>query len=492
MLKKIRILLAAASFLALTWLFVDVSGVAQHWVGWLAKMQVVPALLALNVVAIVVLALLTLVFGRIYCSVLCPLGVFQDIVIALRGKVGRKSKRKMRFGFRPELKIIRYSFFALMVVLMVAGLMFMASLLDPYSQWGRIAQWLISPAYDAANNALADVAAAHDSYLFSHVEPVHLAWQFIVIAAVSAVFVGVMAWTSGRLYCNSVCPVGTLLGLLGRVSLLKPVIDTSRCNGCKKCARKCKASCINPDSHTIDYSRCVVCMDCIENCSTHAIRFTRRRAENAGAKEAADDRRAFLAAGLVVAGAAVAKAAEKTTDGGLAPLIPKEPARRSARIVPPGAISVKNLTAKCTSCQLCIASCPNGVLRPSMDADTFMQPVVGYEDGYCRPECTSCSDVCPAGAIVRLEDGAKSAVSVGHAVVDLRLCLEAGGRHCGSCSSHCPVNAIEMIAIKEGGRGRMPVVNDSVCVGCGACEHLCPVNPLSAIHVEGYNVHRKV
>ncbi|MDE5981597.1 MAG: 4Fe-4S binding protein, partial [Duncaniella sp.] len=272
MLRKIRITLATITLLAITMLFLDYTGTATRLWGWIAKIQLVPAVLSLNVIALLILVALTLLLGRVYCSVICPLGVTQDVFNWLRGKIGPKKKRKNRFHYAKPLTWVRVTVLAAFVALFVAGLASVAMLIAPYSAYGRIASSLFAPVYDALNGWLVDLQGP-DSYTFYTVDSFAPATAAVVLAAVTLGVVAACAWLGGRIYCNSVCPVGTLLGFLSRFSLLKPVIDTSRCNGCGKCARNCKSSCIDSKTHHIDYSRCVACMDCIDNCSTGAISF---------------------------------------------------------------------------------------------------------------------------------------------------------------------------------------------------------------------------
>ena len=80
MLRKIRLILELVFFIGITLLFLDFTGTAHHWLAWMAKVQFLPAILALNAVVVIALLALTLVFGRIYCSVICPLGAFQDVI----------------------------------------------------------------------------------------------------------------------------------------------------------------------------------------------------------------------------------------------------------------------------------------------------------------------------------------------------------------------------------------------------------------------------
>lgn len=508
MLRYLRIALAVISILAITAVFVDFTGTAAGWFGFLPKYQLIPALLALNTVAIIVLAVLTLIFGRIYCSVLCPLGIFQDAVNRLRLATTPKRKRKPGvFRYSGERKALRYGFLATFAVLFIAGLLALlpqsfAGLLDPYSIFGRgVGQFLV-PVWRSGVSAVAETAADSGTYIING-EPAAPAfvWGIAIVAAIQLIIVIAIAWRSGRGYCNTVCPVGTILGFLSRFSLLKPVINLDKCNSCGSCGRHCKASCINTKEHKIDYSRCVVCMDCINNCSQGAISYTiRRKAEPAQAQKAQPEagRRNFVVGAAIAAGAGVAMAADKTTDGGFAPLKAKKRHAGIAGTVPAGAISLDHLRQHCTACQLCISACPSGVLKPSMELSTFMQPVMNFTKGYCRPECTTCADICPAGAFHPIAKEEKAAIKIGTAKVDPSMCISAAyGQKCGTCERSCPTKAIHMVAAENG--NMRPVVDESRCIGCGSCEYHCPVGTAgqitdneAAIYVEGIDKHRTI
>ncbi|MDE6098889.1 MAG: 4Fe-4S binding protein [Muribaculaceae bacterium] len=510
MLKKIRIIIGVLSLLAVTLLFVDVSGVARHYWGWMAKIQFIPALLAMNVLAVLFLIALTLLLGRVYCSVICPLGIWQDVVIRLRTWFGgAKKKRKNRFGYAPAWRRTRLTVVTCFCVLLVLGLTTataaaFAGLLEPYSAYGRIASQVFAPAYDWLNNCLAGWSETNGNYMFTPVQ-ILVVVPVLIVASITFVIVTAMAWIGGRDYCNIICPVGTILGYMSKYALLRPMIDTSRCNGCRKCERNCKARCINGKEHKIDHTRCVACMDCLDNCSTGAIRYTWRRGRSmdktsAGKSDDTAGRRAFLLSGGMIAGALAVKASVEG-DGALAAIKEKKTPLRKTPIVPPGALGLVHLGSHCTACQLCVRACPEGVLRPSTELDSFMQPRMEFTSSYCRPECTSCSDVCPAGAILPLDAAAKSAVKIGRAVVDLGQCISVNGQKCGNCSRQCPSGAITMVPVDAAQpEGRlMPVVCDDRCIGCGACEYSCPVGTAgiiesdhSAIHVEGIEIHREL
>ncbi len=268
MLRKIRLTAALLFFTMITLLFLDFTGTVHSWFGWMAKIQFLPAVLALNAGVVIALVLLTLLLGRVYCSVICPLGVFQDIISWFSGKV-----KKNRFRYSPAVSWLRYGILAVFVIALVAGVVSLAALFAPYSAYGRIVSNLLAPLYQWGNNLLALWAERADSYAFYSVDIWVKGVSTLIVAVATVVVLFILAWRGGRTYCNTICPVGTVLGFLSRYSYFKPVIDTDKCNGCGLCARNCKSSCINPKAHEIDYSRCVACMDCLGKCRQNAIRY---------------------------------------------------------------------------------------------------------------------------------------------------------------------------------------------------------------------------
>lgn len=493
MLRKIRRILATLFFVAVTMLFLDFTGAVHAWLGWTAKVQFLPALLALNVGVVVALVLLTLLFGRVYCSVICPMGVFQDVISWISG---RRKKKGNRFSYSPEKKWLRYGVLVLFVAALVAGIGSFVALLAPYSSYGRIASNIFAPFYRWGNNLLSLAAAHVDSYAFYPVDVWMKGLYTFCIALLTLVVVAVLAWRNGRTYCNTICPVGTVLGFFSRFSLFRPVINTGKCKNCSLCARRCKAACIDFKNHHIDYSRCVACMDCIDNCK-HGALHLEYRWKRTDKKEAAEEkvdtaRRSMLTATALLAASSVVKAQEKKVDGGLAVIEDKQIPERATQIVPPGAWSARHFAQHCTACQLCVSECPNDVLRPSSELDKLMQPEMSYERGYCRPECNRCSQVCPAGAIKPITIEEKSSMRIGHAVWVKKNCIPmTDGVSCGNCARHCPSGAILMVPsdADDPESVKIPVVNTERCIGCGACENLCPARPFSAIYVEGHTVH---
>ncbi len=469
MLRKIRIALATLFFVGITLLFV---GIGQTWWGWMAKLQFLPSALALNFAMIAFLLLLTFAFGRVYCSVICPMGVFQDLILWIRRAGGKRLKKRKDFSYVREHAWVRYGMLVLAIIsLFVSGQMLIA-FIAPYSAYGRMVRSVTGGA---------------------------LTLPLLLTGLVTLVVIVLCAWLWGREYCNTICPVGTTLSLVSRFSLFRPLIDADKCKNCKLCERGCKASCIDVSNHRIDYSRCVDCFDCVDSCKFDALHYRfvglkgneiplqARNDEKTDGGKADPGRRAFLATTALVGTALAAKA--QHAQGGFAEVVPKQNPERGTRLVPPGATGEQSFYDHCTACQLCVSACPNGVLRPSSDFAHFLQPEMGYEKGYCRPECHACSDVCPAGAIKPLQPGQKQTIQIGLAHVNLELCLAANGTaSCGNCAYHCPSGAIRMVD-HAGSEYKIPTVAETRCIGCGACEFLCPSRPVSAITVQGNTIH---
>ena len=445
-LKVIRIIIAALMLLGITALLLDATGMLRHWLWWMPKVQLLPAILAGNFLWVIAVLVGTAVVGRCYCAAVCPMGVFQDIFIWLHKLLFGK---KRTYRYRKPQNWLRYTVLVAFVVLMVLGLNGIAVLIAPYSAYARM------------------VTNIHGTGM------VH--W----IAIATLCCLGVMSFCWGRLWCNTLCPVGSLLSLVSRYRLIGIRIDADKCAGCRKCEQGCRAMCIDIDNKTVDHSRCVDCMNCLNVCKVGAISFGRTRKAKNG-KPVDDSRRKFVATSVAVGAAMAVQAQEQKMDGGLAAIMDKSVPERKTPLKPFGARSLKNFSQRCTACQLCVSQCPEKVLRPSTKLATLMQPEMNYTDGYCRMACTRCSEVCPAGAILPIGKEEKTAISIGVAVVLKENCIS-----CGTCARHCPSAAISMV---DG----YPAVNEARCLGCGACEYYCPARPMTAIYVEGREIHTEI
>lgn len=499
MLRKIRISLAIIFYVLITLLFLDFTGTIPHYFRWMAKIQFLPAVLALNIGVIIALLIITILLGRIYCSIICPLGVFQDIISWFS-----KKKKKNHFSYSPAHQKLRIIVLIVFALLLLLGFTSIASLIAPYSAYGRIASNIFAPIYQCGNNILAYFAKHINSYAFYSTNYVWIKSGIVFLVSIlTLIIIGILAWKKGRLYCNTICPVGSMLGFFSKFAIFKIVIDTSKCTGCKLCSRNCKASCINPEEHKIDYSRCVDCMDCIDKCSQSAIhyalfyRINKTKTEKTIEKQSKEfndaARRSFLTiAGTFLVTTAL-EAQRKGVNGGLAVIKKKEVFDRKTRITPPGSFSANNMAKHCTACQLCVSECPNQVLRPSSNILYLMQPEMSYNRGFCRPECTRCSEVCPTDAIHPISKAEKSSVQIGHAVWSGKNCIvNTDNVNCGNCARHCPNGAIMMIPKNQKNENslKIPIIDEERCIGCGACEYVCPTRPFSAIHVEGHVNHK--
>lgn len=496
--------IASVFFLLLTLLFLDFTGSIHLWFGWLAKTQLVAAVLAANTVAVAMLAVLTLLFGRVYCSVICPLGVYQDCISNISGR--RRGKRR-RFRFSAPKSWLRFGVLGVFIIAFFAGVNAVVSLLDPYAAYGRIAAELLAPLYRSANNLLASIAERAGSYVFYSTEVWVKAWTTLAVGAITLLLTGVLAWRHGRTYCNTICPVGTFLGIISRFSLFRMTINEEKCTKCMACERGCKSSCIDTKNMRIDHSRCVNCFDCIGKCRSGAMKYAavkpgRKKVATTAVAVSKDEdkpgsvsRRNVLSVLGMLAVTQTIRSQQLHVDGGLADIEDKQMPERKTRVVPPGALSVQNMKDHCTACQLCVSSCPNGVLRPSNKLSTFMQPEMSFEKGYCRPECVECSQVCPTGAIKPISTADKSASAIGLAVWIKENCVvSVDGVQCNNCEHHCPTGAIVMVAHDAGYSDslKIPVVDKELCIGCGACEYLCPARPFSAMYIEGNARHHSV
>lgn len=507
MLRKLRIGLAIVAIIVLTFFFLDFSNLLPESVQSITKIQLVPALLSLSLGILLLLLLLTLVFGRVYCSIICPLGIYQDVVARLANLF---RKKKLRHKFRKAKTILRWSVLSLVIITYISGLGLVLDLLDPYSMYGRVAVHLFKPVYMAANNGLEHLFTAFDNYTFYKVDIHFWGWTSFGIALVSLLVVSALAWRYGRSWCNTICPVGTVLGFLSKYSILKLSIDNETCNQCGLCSFNCKASCIDTKVQNIDYSRCVSCFNCMESCNKQAVQYmpfwkinkpkinkigtktktnTNTKIEtNTITKTKTDaSKRQFLSV-LMLSSFFLPKAISATFDqelvNGLRPL------KRTVPLMPPGAGDRTHFNNLCTSCHLCVSKCPGNVLQPSLleyGPEGLMQPQMLFDKGFCNYDCTLCTEVCPSGALKTLTREEKHHTQMGRVVFVLENCIVYRNEtHCGACSEHCPTQALRMVPYK--GHLTIPEPHPDICIGCGGCEFICPVEPYKAVFVEGHEI----
>ncbi|MFV0471906.1 MAG: 4Fe-4S dicluster domain-containing protein [Paludibacteraceae bacterium] len=483
MLKKIRIGISVVVFILITLLFLDFTSLIAPKFQILANIQFIPALLALNIAVVSVLIFVTLIFGRIYCSSVCPMGVYQDIV----GWLSKRLNKRKRYTFSKAKTTLRWTILLVTVVSFLFGFTFLLGLLDPYGAYGRIATHLFRPAYLLGNNTLESIFTFFGHHTFYKVGVYTLSIFSTIVSLLTLVGVGVLAWRNGRTYCNSLCPVGTLLGVLNKFSLFK-IRFNEKCTLCGVCTKECKASCIDFKSKTIDYSRCVNCFDCVDVCKFDAMSYSFSLKEKMGQQvekhNLDDSKRRFLSVFAAIIALVTSKAIGNTATE---PFRNKKPVVRKTPIAPPGATTFDKLDSKCVSCHLCVSRCPSHVLKPAFTEygiGGIMQPVMNFDKGFCNYNCIICTQVCPTGALSKLDKEQKHHTQMGQVQFVIENCIVfTEETQCGACSEHCPTQAVFMVPYK--GNLTIPNTNINICVGCGGCEYVCPAKPYKAIYVEG-------
>ena len=471
-LKILRVLVAACVFTLVTLFFLGLGG----GFGLLEKIQLVPALLACSVVPLAAWLVVTLLFGRIYCSWVCPLGILQDLLGAVLHR-----RKFAPAADRPLVRGVAVGVFALLVVWGGAAL---AGLVDPYSLYGRLASELFQPVAEYANNLLADWFGTDGALvLFKREVFVRSVSGFSVAICALALLAGLVAW-KGRLFCNTLCPAGALLAALSQKTVFRLAFDAEKCVKCGLCSGVCKASCLDGKNQTVDKARCVRCFNCVGACPKGAISFTATRTGTCDAAGVADSNLRHLGTGLV--GVAVAGAV-----GSSLCVVDKRP--KPADTLPPPGADPEKFRRLCTGCGLCVAKCPKKVLVPAgftaYGPLGFMMPKMDFTHGFCDPNCTVCSEVCPTGALRPLTAEAKKAWKVGVATYDRAACLvctEKEKMSCGLCARRCPSQAITLKEeeIKIGDKNekvQLPEIAKEKCTGCGACANYCPAHAMKVV-----------
>jgi len=457
-LKTVRVAVSVACAVALSSLYL-LPGVAMSvGAGHLASIQFLPSVMAFVPAVFVTWLIVTLLLGRVYCSSVCPLGTLQDAL----GYIKRKRMGSTHhYSYRPPRPLLRNLTAALTLGALLTGIAFIPALLDPYSIYGRM-----------LNSTLTALART--------TSPATTAtWAGAALSALTFAAIAVMTWKGGRVWCNTICPVGTALGHISRNAVMRMDIDTDLCVHCGRCEDVCKSGCIDLRVSTVDGSRCVNCFNCVSECPTGAIRYTHtrkqlsiplmQRVEGKAAPSATMSRRSFIIT------AAAATAAAATARSGTKGFRKKGSGELSSEpVAPPGATDMQTFLNRCTGCGLCVAACEGNVLKPSVDEYGLIHifhPVMDFSRGYCVESCTRCNNLCPAGALTPLTLAEKRLTRIGLSRLSPSLCVG-----CGRCERKCPEGAIIMTATDG---KRYPRIDTMKCTGCGACAHVCPCGALT-------------
>lgn len=499
-LRGFRIVFATLFFTVMMLGFLEFSG--GNEISRLAlRTQFIPAVVHIfsgSALAFIFLVILTLLFGRVYCSFLCPLGILQDIITRISNFFRKRANggKLPRTSYKKPHNILRYSILVIIAIFVVCGIIYPLVLLDPYSNFGKIAGQLFVSVETAIVNLLAGIFPT----IFYKQEYVRLSLYSFIYSSFFFIVIAIFSAFKGRLYCNTICPVGTFLGLLSGYSLFKPVIDKDMCVRCNLCAGNCKSNCINLQTKEIDVTRCVACYNCLTNCKRGGVKlvptwFKKRKKGEAEHREIEniERRNALIAMGGFATALAAAAARKYTFTNKLSAQsvtpVANEP------ILPPGSGNLTAFMDACTACHACIAACPNEIIKPASfeyGLEGIMLPTLSFEDGHCSYDCNVCSQTCPHGAIQHITLEEKQQTQIGVAYYLSENCvINIDGVNCGACARACPTKAISMVPLRDGSAMRNPAVNPSICIGCGACENACPGVP-KAIVVSGKENQTKI
>jgi ferredoxin len=492
-LKQVRVVFSLIFIVSITILFFDLSfSIQEKFADYPLFLQFIPSLLsfisvtALAGMGFIIVIIITLLFGRVYCSTICPLGILQDVITFIRKKI----KHKNYWLTKPFTKTRNIILDATILVFLLGSTIGL-NLLDPYSNFGRIVTNIFRPLLIGINNLASYTLEIFDLYLIS---PVEFKGINILSLFFSILVLGTVVWMSyfhGRLFCNTICPVGSFLGLLSKISLFKIGIIESNCIECGDCETVCKANCIESESKHIDFSRCVGCFNCFDTCPSIGISYVPRYSNKDEVSYDNDKRSFFKKLGVFILGSSILARAQEKIEVYIKNKIPEN---RTHPVSPPGSISIENFTDNCTACHLCVSSCPTQVLQPSFleyGLLGIMQPRMDYLSSFCNYDCKICTEVCPSGAIISKDLESKKSIQMGKAIFIKDNCVVYTQKtDCGACAEHCPTKAVKMELDLEVNK-KAPKVTDEICVGCGACEFACPTIPYKAIYVDGNAIHQK-
>jgi ferredoxin len=494
LLRRFRIVFSTLIFIFFFLAFVDFKSlIPAKYFNILTSLQFIPSIMkffdlrTLVTCGFIAILLLTLISGRTYCSFLCPLGIAQDLTSRIGGRIKKKFRR---YGFKKPFTILRYSILAITVIVTLIWGIYMITLLDPYSIFARSMTYFIKPLVIYLNNFGSAILGKFDIYYLSNVPVKSFPLIIYSIPAAFFLLVGGLSLTKGRLYCNTFCPVGTLLGLISKISLFRIKFDEETCTRCGRCAIRCKSSCIDFLKPNVDISRCVSCFNCIHTCPEKAMSYGIAGSKKKVQETDENKRKVIIGSLLLLFGLSrVAGGQNKTAPKPKKDSTIKE--NKTHPVCPPGGVSIADFNVDCIACSLCINVCPNGVLQPAYKEyglAGMMQPVMDYHKSFCTYNCTKCTEICPTNALHPLVLEAKKLTQLGKANFIKDNCIvKTEKTSCGACSESCPTKAVHMIPFE--GNLVIPEVTEDICIGCGHCEFACPTIPYKAIFVNGNAVH---
>lgn len=423
---------------------------------------------------------LTILAGRFFCGWICPLGTTLDATDAVFFRKRRRPGTSNRQARRATGLRTKYYILAGVLVAAAVGSQF-AYLMDPITIITRALTLAVFPIVTLLSGAGTKLPYVPDD--------VQYFFRLNFVAA--AVLIGILAANaiSRRWWCRNLCPLGALLGLLSRFSVVRRTVK-SECIGCKKCIPECKMGAILDDPTQYLAPECIYCYSCTPVCPSLSTRIAPSIARE-GYQTGLDlnRRRVFQAAGIGVLVAALGRtnvAAKPTRTGRL---------RTSSEFLirPPGALPEADFIDRCIRCSECMKVCPTNGLQPALTEAGFeglWTPVLIPRIGECTRQCNLCSQVCSSQAIQPFEIAEKAHIFIGTAVIDRSQCIAwNSNKQCLVCDECCSYRAVVWKTV-EG--VRRPFVEEHKCVGCGICENVCPIQPAAAIRVFAFGDKRNL
>jgi MauM/NapG family ferredoxin protein len=442
------------------------------------------------------LLFVTLFLGRVFCGFICPLGTLHHI--ASRFRPSLKGEHMVRANEKTASQRMKYFLLITILVGSVFGLN-MAGLMDPLSLLLRSLALAIFPGAAIGLQEFSEAIANSNSnalHLLSHTGEIIAEFLsgFGYKAYKTAWFIGIVFLVilllnriRPRFWCRILCPLGALLALCSRFSILGLEKDGEKCTDCELCTKSCQGAASPKPGQDWENTECLMCFNCFGSCPVSALSFRFRWSSPRLNKGPDMGRRAVLA-GLL---------------GGISlPFLGRLDGRvhkvADPRLIrPPGALPERNFLTLCQRCGLCMKACPTNVINPTLSEAGmagFWTPHLTMTQGYCEYTCTLCGDVCPTGAIRRFSvtEKIETPIVIGSAYIDRGRCLPwSGNGPCIVCEEHCPTSPKAIVFHKEMVTGpdgkqqmvQLPNVDLKKCVGCGICEFKCPVKGRPAIRV---------
>ena len=436
---------------------------------------------------------LTVLLGRVFCGFICPFGTVHHAVGTF--KPALKGGRMLQANHKVPSQKVKYSILVLLSVAAVFGLN-AAGLVDPIAFLFRSLALAVLPGLGTALRSLFEAMAASDikflnlasyaaevivSPVFGYNPPAYQTGWFIGLLFLVILFLNRIR---PRFWCRTLCPLGALLGIFSRISILNLEKYAEKCTECNLCLKHCQGAASPRPDQEWEAAECLMCFNCQNVCPEDALafRFAWRPARN---HQADIGKRAVLT-GLA---AGISFPFLARLDG----RIDKVSDPRLIR--PPGALAETQFLELCQRCGLCMKACPTNVINPALaeaGIAGFWTPRLIMTLGYCEYTCTLCGSVCPTGAIreITAPEKVEQPIKIGSAYIDRGRCLPwSGNAPCIVCQEVCPTSPkaiflkedVVVTADKKTLKVQLPYVDLKGCVGCGICENKCPVRGLPAI-----------